>query len=285
VRRFLLPLFLFLSLSAFSPFQVSTVTPAYQAPGWTGWTPASLGAALKVLWTADDHGTARMTDDGAGLISSWKTNDGSAATVTAATTARPTWSATAFGGTHAGLTCEGTVTTMVSTTLTNLPTGSTVGELIVSADIAATQATTGFPFRYGGGSAATDRGIQVSSANKAGLIASPTVLSDLVHGLVGPHIIRARYESTTVYGWTDGQSWPAPSQSGETTLATGTTRLRICASTGGSASAWFTGAVRLVAATTDLTTAQEQQLDAYFAWDANRPFLLPYNHPFRYRHP
>jgi hypothetical protein len=285
VRSFLLPIFLFVSLSAFSPFEVSTVTPAYQAPGWTGWTPASLGAALKVLWTADDHGTARMTDDGAGLISSWKTNDGSAATVTATTTARPVWSATAFGGTLPGLACDGIVTTMVSTTLTNLPTGSTTGEIIVSADITSPQTVAGFSFRYGGATAATDRGIQVSTANKASSIGSPVVQGDAVRILVGPHIIRARYEGTNTFGWTDGQAWPTPIQTGQTTLATGTSRLRICASTGGSASAWFTGAVRLVAATTDITAAQEQQLDAYFAWDAKRPYLLPYNSPYRYRQP
>ena len=34
------------------------------------WTPYDLGpGCLSAWWSADDHGTARMTDDGAGLIS------------------------------------------------------------------------------------------------------------------------------------------------------------------------------------------------------------------------
>ena len=55
------------------------------------WSPYLLNpSVLKAWWNADDHGTSYMTDDGAGLISSWIDRIGNVA-VTGTTTQRPTW--------------------------------------------------------------------------------------------------------------------------------------------------------------------------------------------------
>jgi hypothetical protein len=71
-----------------------------------------------------------MTDDGSGVISAWVDKVG-AMSVTAATTARPTWTVGALtsptGNAKSGLTFDGTANCMVSTDLSTLPTGTTAG--------------------------------------------------------------------------------------------------------------------------------------------------------------
>ena len=122
-------------------------------------SPYDLGRdILRNWWSADDHGTARMTDDGAGLISSW-TDRIAGLAVTAVTAARPTYGATALAGRPA-LTFDGVANCLASTSLTNMPTGAQDGEIwALFSQAAAAPADTGNRdlIRYGGTSADTCR--------------------------------------------------------------------------------------------------------------------------------
>ncbi len=153
-------------------------TARAQHIGATGgtWAPvASLGSTLGAWWTADDHGTARMTDDGSGVISSWTDSVGAMA-ITAATTARPTWTSTAFNSAYAGLTFDGTANCFASTTLTTLPTGANAGwAMLVVAPT--TSGTLYHMLSYGGTANATLRSLRKASNNAAQITDGTTGIS------------------------------------------------------------------------------------------------------------
>lgn len=270
---------------ALSPANVATITPAYQAPGWTGWTPTSLGSALKGWWAADDHGTANMTDDGAGLISAW-VDRASAISATGATTARPTWSATAFTGGLAGVTFDGVANALISTAITALPNGSTAGEIWAEVDQRATpSATIQYPIRYGGGTASTSRGVSraIAGTSRASILGSAS-LTDVTVNFFGPHVVQGRWDDLLISGRIDGRVFPTPSTA-VVSLATGTTRLRLGAADGGAASGFFQGALRNIIITTALPLPSQQQIEAWMMWDMGRAYALPWNHPYRHRRP
>ncbi len=96
------------------------------------------GSALTHWWDARDHGTSRMVDDGAGLISSW-TDRIAGLALTGTTTQRPTWSATALGSAYDGLTLNGSTNRLRAAATTGLPSGTTrsiVGALCAPAALA-----------------------------------------------------------------------------------------------------------------------------------------------------
>lgn len=251
----------------------------------TAWEPvAVLGTDLEEWWSAEDHGTANMTDDGAGLISAWVGRKG-AVTVTAATTARPTYGATAFGGTKKGLTFDGTTDAMVSTSFAGLPGGATAGELwaVVSQDQLDAVATVGTMVDYGGTNAGTDRCLFRSrtASISAGFINDGTDslgFSQVTVPFNGTHIIRGFWSGTT-----QGISLDGNTQVTETIAAfnTGSTRLRIGASNASSATNFLLGVVRHVLVTSILTAARRQQLEGWLAWDSGIQAKLPVAHPFR----
>jgi hypothetical protein len=253
-------------------------------PAATGlWTPTLLDGALKGWWTADDHGTARMTDDGAGLISSWTDNTGAMA-VTAATTARPTWGATSFNG-RPGLTFDGTANCFVSTTLTTLPTGATAGEIWA---IFQTTSASGISIlcRYGGTTSATARSLEVNPIRARA--------SDIATGLVdgvravndgAPHVAGGAWAGTVESGRVDGSDFSPSASATIATLNTTTIRLRIGAANATSASNFFNGILRHLLITTTLTPDQHLQLEGWGAWDVGANYQLPASHPFRNRRP
>lgn len=247
-------------------------------------TPTDLGAALKAWMSADAHGTANMTDDGNGLISSWTSEDGSALTVTAATTARPTWTADAIsngrGKTYAGLSFNGTANVMLTTTLTNIPTGSTAGEAWVSLNQLNSAATGGVPLRYGGTGANAARSLQKTTGLRALVGDATTNLTDTQFTFVGLHILGGAWSGTTETGRFDGRDF-APSSATISALNTGTTRLAIGATNAASPATFATIALRHLLITTTLTAVQRQKLEGWLAWDIRAEYLLPLTHPYR----
>jgi hypothetical protein len=248
----------------------------------------ALGSALKVWLTADDHGTARMTDDGAGLISSWTSKDGSALTVTATLTARPTWSASGItsptGNNVAALTFDGVANCLVSTTLTNVPTGSTARHIfaLVRQDDLATSSLA--IIKYGVG-AATSCSLQKNGTTFPTLAVSDgtTTTATSRPEFYGVHACKSFWGSTTQQATFDG----LPKVSGTiAALSTGTTRLRVGAGIAASAANFYVGAIRHIFITTTLTALQEMQLEAWMLWDCGWQRLrLPTWHPFRDRRP
>jgi hypothetical protein len=257
------------------------VLPNY---AYGGFTPSSLGALVRARLTVDDHGTANMTDDGAGLISQWKSTDGSALTITATTTLRPTYSATAHtppnGVAVPGISFNG-ANAFVSTTLTNIPTGANAGELwllfLTTSNLSQTM------FGYGTQSASSRRSLQVLGSNGRSRVTDQTVSIDDSISLLGNggvHVLGGRWQGTTMQSRLNGR---LIGSSTIATLATGATRLRLGADLSTSPASFATIIVFEALITDPLSDLQQQQLEAWLlrkvSWHHNR---LPATHPFRY---
>jgi hypothetical protein len=220
-----------------------------------------------------------MTDDGAGLISSWSDRIGGM-TATATTTARPTWGATSFYSGIAGVTFDGVANTMASSTLTTLPTGTTPGEVwVVAAGPGTAIASVTASVSYGGTANGSFRQMRKSNAD---LLFMSDGTTNNVGGLVidakGPALVGATFEAT-VYTF-HGNGVNAVPTTGAT-LNTGTTRLRIGANTAGSAGQFWSGPIRHVMVTTLLTADNRQKLEGWLAWDSGLVSLLSADHPYK----
>lgn len=126
---------------------------------WSPWVvPRSLQGDW---WRAEDRPVAALvTDDGAGLISSWAGCINRLA-LTASGTARGQYSATGFAGAYPAISGNGTTVVMNRESTAGLPTGTTPGFI----------AFIGGPFtasdtiiQYGGGGTSVVRGIETASA-------------------------------------------------------------------------------------------------------------------------
>lgn len=272
MRRFLLPILLFVSLSAFSPFQVSTVTPAYQAPGWTGWTPASLGAALAARW--------RASDLSAGAVSSWA-DTVAALTLTQATGgSQPVDAATSCNGTP-GVAFDGTDDQLTAAATTGLPTGATAGEIWVVA-IPTANGTTGVAVAYGLSGASASRQVR-KLADSANVTDGTVNLTDRVFAGNGGHVIQGAWSGATETGRLDGQ--PFASVATIASLNTNTTRTRFGANVAASAATFAAMVLCEVEITTALSLANEQRMEAYLLYARHLEANLPQNHPYRWRQP
>jgi hypothetical protein len=237
-------------------------------------TPTDLGAALVAWWSADDHGTANMTDDGAGLISAWVDRIGGLS-VTAATTARPTWSATAFTGsdgtTKAGLIGDGVANTLATTTLTGLPGTSTAGEIwvVVQPNLAGVVAAATY-VAYGAQGGGTNRQVRKGANSMAPSVSDGTTTTGNggigAFATSGPHIIRGTWAGTTQTGTVNGVDFAAAGTIGS--LNTTMTRMRFFANAATAAATFSNCVIRHVFIPTTLTAAQANNLTAWCAWDS-----------------
>ncbi|HLY04286.1 MAG TPA: hypothetical protein VKR31_00915 [Rhizomicrobium sp.] len=248
-------------------------------PYHEGWTPYQLSPSA--WWSARDY-TYRMTDDGGGLISSWRGRIAGLA-VTATTTARGTWSNTAFPGGFPGITFDGAANTYVATTLTTLPTGSAAGAIMMVAYSAISSGATAI--EYGGtqNGTAIDRKLALSSVGKSFATDGATntqVSNTALASGDGGHIIYGDWSGTSMNAYLDGT--PNPSiPTTIATLATGTARIRIGANNGGSASGFWSGVIsEVIILPTIPTTDQRQRLEAYFAWEYGLRSKLPLTNPY-----
>jgi len=250
------------------------------APAVPPWTPTDLGAALKGWWDAGSHGTANMTDDGAGLISSWKDKI-SGVNATATTTARPTWSATSFNSAYAGVSFTGaTPNNLRTTTFTALPTGATAGN-IAALVRQNTASGFGFIFQYGSwGSQTRALRTYLSTVMRASLTDETTDLADTVVTFTGNHIAVGEWSGTTMKGWVDGTAFN-PASATKSALNTPTAGELGIGIKPEAMNSPLTGVVRHIFVTTLLTTLQRQQLEGWMAWDTGLTSLLPAGHPYK----
>jgi hypothetical protein len=244
------------------------------------WSPDVLTrSVLSAWWNADDHGTVRMTDDGAGLISSWIDRIGGMA-LTGTTTARPTWASGSFNSTKAGVTFDGSATTLAGTTLTTLPTGAVASEMWLSA--VQTLAQTGVLVAYGAIGAGARRQISSNSTFHPLISDGSTNLTQTgTPTLASPGVVSGQMFSTTENGWMTGVAFPA-NPATIATLNTGTTRLRLGASNNTAAATFFGGVIRhAFILTGTLSLADRQRLEGYLAWDGGFQASLPQTHPYQ----
>lgn len=254
------------------------------------WEPTQLGAGLAAWWSAQDY--ALMTDDGAGLISSWKDRVTGLA-VTATTTARPTWGSRTLGestagandGIAPGIRFDGVANFFVTTVLTALPTGSTPGELWA----VCLPTTTGSASRvagYGTSGASASRAIWKSGTDKAevtdGTVGNQSAASVALG--VG-HIVGGNFSGTSMNGFLDGVAGTS-NPSVISALNTPATRLRIGADVGTTPSVFYPGVVSDVMILSGvLSTSDRQKLEGYFAWQRGLASMLPNSHPYKNQAP
>lgn len=217
-------------------------------------------------WLSPNH---NLTNDGAGLISSWAGRKG-AVTVTAATTARPTWAANSFNSAHAGLTFDGVANTMASTTLTGLPTSSTSGE-IWAVFGPFTNIATQFVCRYGATTAGAYRSLGSTASAAANItegLTACSVASPLL--TAGFNIVRGQWSGTTESIWLNGVAG-ASNPVTIASLNTGTTRIRIGAGNATSAANFAATVVSDVFITGILNTLDANRMLGWIV--ANRGFV------------
>lgn len=246
------------------------------------WTPWNLGPALKAWWSADDHGTLRMVDDGAGLISSW-TDRVSGIAVAGTTTARPTWASNSFNSAYAGLTFDGVANNLGLTPVpASIPTGAVAGNIFVL--FSNVLVANGRILNYGtDGGNARSLGTVSSGGARLSLTTELVSLTDTVTNFAGNHIAGAEWAGTTQSGWIDGTAITPPSGT-IATLATATGGLRMGGRSQG-ATLLGKGVFRHGFITTQLTTLQRQQLEGWLAWDVGLASLLPAGHPYKAARP
>lgn len=254
----------------------------FGGPTRTGvWTPSNLAAALKAWWSADDHGTANMTDDGGGLISNWIDKVSGTLAITATTTARPTWSAAAFNSAYAGLSFDAVANCLVATSFASLPTSSTPGEIWMSVDQQqASGVASGAILVYGGLTNGIFRRLLCVNNPDGKLHVGDGTgsVSDTLVDFRGLHVIGGIFDINAV-GRIDGRNTnPAAAA---VTLNTSTTRFRIGANNAATAVSFWLGVVRHCIVTLALTPMERLRLEGWLAWDGGVQSLLPYNHPFR----
>jgi hypothetical protein len=255
--------------------------PAFAAPAAPPWTPLDLGASLKGFWNADDHGTANMTDDGAGLISSWKDRV-SALNCTGAAALRPTWAATSFNSVYPGVTFGGTQY-LVAATVGSLPAGATAGEIWFSAhNKTAAGGSNMFAFSYGG-NATLMRAIFRNSTNRAVLHDAAASTANTAALWDAASFMGGFWAGTTQDGRQNGSPWSAPGTI--TSLNTGTAGVAIGARKNATPDAPFGGTLRHILVTLTLTALQRQQMEGWLAWDAGMSALLPVGHPYKSARP
>jgi hypothetical protein len=252
------------------------------------WVPSDI-AATKAWWTAADHGTARMTDDGAGLISS-HTARVTAIALTAVTTARPTWSATGFNSAYPVLAFNGTTNVLAAAGVNAaIPTGSAESWIFAVADNNLPGATAGVRSIGGYGITTTDQcrsigRFTVTSLNRwqssCGVSTSnPTTLAEFN----GPHMGLAKILPGTHHGLMVDGSAIATNVLGA--VVTSTTATRMGANQAAAPGAFWSGGIAELLFLSALVQADIDKLFGWAAWAYGLVSLLPAGHPYKSARP
>jgi hypothetical protein len=218
-----------------------------------------LGSDLLAWWDADSQyfgPNGGMTDDGGGLISSWRDIVAGYA-VTGTTTARPTFSATSFNGGH-GLTFNGTANTLALTLAGQFPAAASPSELwaLVQQDALPADTTVRNAVGYGNAASLNARdlrrvvatGVNRGRAN-TGDGASAQSATGTVADLSSRHVLRSQIGATITMLTVDGVETVNLSVIPSTTA----TRIRIGASSAGTATLFWQGQIAVVFVTKPLS--------------------------------
>jgi hypothetical protein len=196
------------------------------------------------MFAATDHGTALVTDDGAGAISSWKGRYG-ALNFTASGTHRPVWQTDANGAQYISL--DGVDDYLECTNFASvLPVGSS--DVILLAVVKSeTGSGIGTIFVYGGTGGGTNRQLRKDSANRAQISDGLTSLSrgTRANSFAGPGIVAGLWRGTIMAGEAGGVAFTsAPVTFAHTGILT--TRARIGASLAATPTNYYEGGIAFI---------------------------------------
>lgn len=255
------------------------------------WDPYQLGPNLRAWWCADDHGTSRMTDDGAGLISSWIDRIGNLA-ATGTTTQRPTWASNSLNSLPA-VTFDASANQLFTGTTTGLPVATTSGELwcLVGQSALVADTTLRCAIAYGSTAANGTRLLArkvTSGTNRAQASIDRNIaenVADTITDFSGNHIFMAYFDQSgqIIGGRVDGSATTPPTGA-MTLMNTGATRVRLGANIDGSG-LWNGPGAHYLIITGLQTLAQRQRLEGFLAWNRVLQAILPATHPYRWGRP
>lgn len=253
----------------------------YRRPFRPGDLNSTGSQVIAAWWRARDR--ALMTDDGGGLISSFKDATTGLA-VTASTGARPTWGATSFNSTHPGLTFDGIANVLQTASLSSLPTGSTPGEIWFVGQFVSPGANNSEMVCYGAGAGAT-RALLTSAAGRAAVSDNAATLNGPAGTNFTPLFFSGSWSGTNQNGYLNGTAFTG-NPGTIASLNTGTTKLTIGAFN--SASPAFFAAIVLsdiLIMNGVLSTSNRQKMEGYFAWTRGLSSVLPQTHPYKFAPP
>lgn len=249
---------------------------SFAVRGWRStWKPTDLGGSLKAWWSADDHGTASMTDDGGGLISAW-VDRVAGISMAAAAAERPTWSAAALNG-KPGLTFDGVANCFANTSFAALPTGANASEIWAVVDYTGGGSARAI-FTYGGISAGQLRRLNSTGAGFYQVGDATTTLIDTAVAAAGIRVVGGIFTGANLEGRVAGRDFNPASTA--LVPATGTTRARIGASNNTAASLFWQGVIRHVLVTGALTGGERLKMEGYLAWDVASQSMLVGGHAY-----
>jgi hypothetical protein len=233
-----------------------------------------------VVWF-DGRNMTNMTNDGSGVISSW-TDNIAGITPTAATTARPTWSADGLSTGVAAVVGDGVANAMTTTSFAACPTGTNPSVILAvfsnTSDGADTRNVGGY------GVSATPRSLRQLATGVPSVQSNTSLSNTVTNSMLGAHIMVGIYELALLSGRLDGSPFtPVPSVA--QTLTTTATRLRLFSSLGTSTGAFGQGGLRHFMVLTTTTDNEILQLEGWAAWDSGLQANLPVTHPYRYVRP
>jgi hypothetical protein len=233
-------------------------SPFIRSPAWD---PTYLGASLKAYWDAYRYDL--MTDDGGGLISSWRDIVG-AYDATASGSARPTYSATGFNGSPV-VNGDGAANVMTLAPVpVGIPTGATACEewFLIDQKSLVGDTTTRVYGEIGTGTGATSRRTRrtvAAGVNRTSVVDAGTTISNATVDFSGRHVVRVVVTGTTVDIEVDGVSGGG----GASVSATGTSRLRFFANAAGTAANFALVGIAARAITLPLTAGQAAQMYSF----------------------
>lgn len=226
--------------------------------GAPAWNPSQLGASLLAWWNADRSDL--ITLSGSQVIT-WADAVGGYAPTQGTAGSRPIYSATGWNSVAPGVTFDGTddQLTLVGVPA-GIPTGATPSELWVLTDqtLPVSDTATRLPLSIGDGT--NKRAInRVVTAGNSQFLAGTTVNSTAPGDFTGRHTLRGQFSATNVTASMDGSAGSATAA----VPATATTRLRIGAFTGTSASLFYAGVIREILVTGALSAGNATLLETY----------------------
>lgn len=227
-------------------------------------------AAVKAWWHADDVAI--------GAVAAWRDRVGGVTPVQASGTLQPVKAASSFNGLP-GVTGDGTDDELTTTSLGNIPTGSTEGYIFALIGGAAAGAVTCCG-GYGAQGTAIQRRLSTGSTGTPQVVDGTTTENGTAASCAsGYHLLVGNWVGTTENGWLDGVAFAA----NPTTIAslnTSTTRLRLFANAQTAAAQFWTKPIRSFVITTALTVAERQFLEGVMMWDGEIQTQLASTHPY-----
>jgi hypothetical protein len=226
-------------------------------------------------WCADDIGTANITSDISGLISSWLGRVNGTQLISSGT-AKPVigvqaFDSTIYGPRKSGVAFDGIDDVLTGTVFPAIPIGAVESELWVVVDANGPTGVTAGIVAYGGTSAGNSRQLTRSSGTPArvGVNNNATFVQDTLYTFNSRQIATGIFEATPLMTANLDNLATSINSTPAAALNTGSTRFRLGANMSGTPTNFLNGVIRHVFITNILTSAQRTALARWAGSDSD----------------